>query len=82
MRERLDEWRSSHARGVAFPPELWSAAGRVARRRGVYVTARVLGLEYNKLKGASGAGVARATGKRAVPSAAKPVKFVELLTGP
>ena len=78
MRERLDEWRSGHARGVAFPPKLWSAAGRLARRRGVYVTARALGLEYNKLKAASGAGVARATGKTAVRSAPKPMKFVEL----
>jgi hypothetical protein len=37
MRERLDDWRGSHARGVAFPEALWSAAGRVAQRRGVYV---------------------------------------------
>src|SRR6266404_4948860 len=53
MRERLDGWRSSHSRGVAFPEKLWSAAGRVARRHGVYVTARALCLEYNKLKAAS-----------------------------
>ena len=78
MRERLDEWRSGHARGVAFPPKLWSAAGRLARRHGVYVTARALGLEYNKLKAASGAGVARVTGTRAVRSAPKPIKLVEL----
>ena len=49
VRERLEEWRGSHARGVAFPQALWSAAGRVAQRRGVYLTARALGLEYNKL---------------------------------
>ncbi len=78
MRERLDEWRGSHRRGVAFPPKLWSAAGRLARRRGVYVTARALGLEYNKLKAASGAGVRPPTRKTAVRSAPKPMKFVEL----
>jgi hypothetical protein len=44
IRQRLDDWRGSHKRGVAFPPKLWSAAGRVARRHGVYVTARALGL--------------------------------------
>ena len=78
MRERLDEWRGSHARGVAFAPKLWSAAGRVARRHGVYVTARVLGLEYNKLKAASGGVIARVTRKTTVRSMPKPMKFVEL----
>ena len=78
MRERLDEWRGSHARGVAFPEALWSAAGRVAQRRGVYLTARTLGLEYSKLKAASSAGVARVTGKATVRSTLKPMKFVEV----
>ncbi len=78
VRERLEEWRGSHARGVAFPQALWSAAGRVAQRRGVYLTARALGLEYNKLKAASGAGVARATRKATVRLTPKPMKFVEL----
>lgn len=78
MRERLDEWRGSHARGVAFPDALWSAAGRIAQRRGVYVTARTLGLEYNKLKRASGVGVARVTRKATVRSTPKAMKFVEL----
>ena len=78
VRQRLDEWRGSHARGVAFPAVLWSAAGRVARRHGAYRAARALGLEYNKLKRASGGGVAQS---RAAPSRApqtKPVKFIEL----
>jgi hypothetical protein len=78
MRQRLDEWRGSHARGVAFPDALWSAAGRVAQRRGVYLTARTLGLEYNKLKRASGAGVAQSRGQASRPPKAKPMKFVEL----
>src|SRR5665213_3327214 len=78
MRRRLDEWRRSHARGVAFSPKLWSAAGRVARRHGVYVTARALGLEYNKLKGMSGGVIARVPGKATLPSTPKPMKFIEL----
>src|ERR1019366_10115925 len=77
MRQRLDDWRGSHKRGVAFPPKLWSAAGRVARRHGVYVTARALGLEYNKLKGMSGV-IARVPGKARASSIPKPVKFIEL----
>ena len=78
MRQRLDDWRGSHKRGVAFPPKLWSAAGRVARRHGVYVTARALGLEYNKLKGMSGGVIARGSSKAKAVSTPKPVKFIEL----
>jgi hypothetical protein len=80
MQRRLDDWRGSHNRGVAFPPKLWSAAGRVARRHGVFRTARALGLEYNKLKGKSGV-IARVPGKMRASSVPKPVRFIEL-TGP
>src|SRR5260370_15785305 len=79
IRQRLDEWRGSHARGVAFPPKLWSAAGRVARRHGVYVTARALGLEDNKLKGMSGA-IAPGSGKEKRPSKPDPLEVL-VLTG-
>jgi hypothetical protein len=78
LRQRLDEWRGSHARGVAFPGALWAAAGRVAQRRGVYVTARALGLEYNKLKRASGGVVPRSRGEAKRPPKAKPMKFIEV----
>jgi hypothetical protein len=78
MRERLDEWRGSHARGQAFPEQLWSAAGRVAQRRGVYLTARTLGLEYNKLKRASGQRIGRVRGEAKRPARPKPMKFIEL----
>src|ERR1019366_2819453 len=46
MRQRLDEWRGSHARGVAFSAAVWSAAGRVARRHGGYVTAQEQAFAY------------------------------------
>ena len=78
VRRRLDEWRGSHARGVAFPDALWSAAGRVARRRGVYVTARALGLEYNKLKRASAGVITRGRGEAGRPPKAKPMKLIEV----
>ena len=78
IRQRLDDWRSRHKRRVAFPPKLWTAAGRVARRHGVYVTARALGLEYNKLKGASGEAVGRVRGAARRSSIPKPMRFIEL----
>ena len=78
MRQRLDDWRGSHKRGVAFPTKLWSAAGRVAQRHGVFRTARALGLEYNKLKGMSGHGVARVRSEAKRPPQTKPMKFIEL----
>ena len=77
MRQRLDEWRGGHARGVAFPAKLWSAAARVAQRHGVFRTARALGLEYNKLKRASG-GVIGRVGGEARPPKAKPMEFIEV----
>jgi hypothetical protein len=80
MRQRLDDWRGSHKRGVAFPAALWSAAGRVAQRHGVFRTARALGLEYNKLKRMSGV-IARAPGKTKRPSNRAPTKFIELTGG-
>jgi hypothetical protein len=78
LRGKLDAWRTSNARGAAFPGALWSAAGRVARRHGVYVTARALGLEYNKLKRMSGAVGSRASGQRAARSVPKPVTFIDV----
>jgi hypothetical protein len=79
MRQRLDDWRRGHARRVAFPEKLWSAAGRLAQRHGIYVTARALGLEYNKLKRFSGA-VAQPgdRSKRPALSVQTAVKFIEL----
>jgi hypothetical protein len=70
----LDDWRGSHKRGVAFAPELWSAVGRLARRHGAYVTARALGLDYNKVKGMSGT----VSGKVKAPPKPDPMKFIEL----
>jgi len=77
MRERLDEWRRGNAPRAAFPAKLWTAAGRLAQRHGIYTTARALGVEYNKLKRFSGAAVRidSAARRRAVE---KPVQFIEL----
>ena len=86
LRERLDAWRKDHARGARIPLTLWAAAGRMAQRHGVHVTARALGLEYNKLKRASGGAVAPAGGAAVREAARQPVQFIELTgalpTGP
>jgi hypothetical protein len=77
LREWLQDWRKSHGRGVALPDKFWASAGRVARQHGVHATARALGLEYNKLKGASG--VASAAGVRSkMPAVQRSAKFIEL----
>ncbi len=78
MRQRLDDWRGSHKRGTAFAPKLWSAAGRVARRHGVYLASRTLGLEYNKLKAMSGESIARGRGKRELRARPDRMKFIEV----
>lgn len=78
LRERLDEWRKGSAPGVAIPSKLWAAAGRMARGHGVYVTACALGLEYNKLKRASGGVIAQVRGEGMRPPKAQPMKFIEV----
>ena len=81
-RRRLDEWRQSGSRGVAMPPRLWALAGRLARRHGVWRTARALGLEFNKLKRVAGAEQVGRPALRRQPKAAKAgggaVKFVDV----
>jgi hypothetical protein len=78
LRERLDEWRKGTDRGVAFPEKLWASAGHLAQRHGVYTTARALGLEYNKLKRASGGAVTKSVGRAKTSAVPKAMKFVEL----
>jgi hypothetical protein len=77
LRQWLDEWRESRGSGVAFPQTFWASAGRVARQHGVHATARALGLEYNKLKRASGA-VTRTGGRGKERAVQRPVKLIEI----
>ncbi len=80
MRRRLDEFRRGSRPGKALPQWAWPSAGKLARRYGVHATARALGLEYNKLKGASGVATVPAVGKtgKRRAGAGSAVKFVEL----
>src|SRR5271157_4966630 len=88
---RFERWRSAHAgRRVPIPKRLWAAAAELARQHGVFPTAKVLRLEYGKLKQlVEAAGpVARGRGAKAPAAAprrarsAAPPAFVELLTVP
>lgn len=60
-RRRIAQWRERRPyRGAAMPAALWSAALALARRDGLYGTARALRIDYGSLKkrlnGAAGRG--------------------------
>jgi hypothetical protein len=62
VRRRFVQWRKGNGgRGSRIPAELWNEAARVARKRGVYATARALRLNYEGLKTRVAAGEAKAT---------------------
>src|SRR5215469_5998418 len=50
LRARLEEWRKSHPRRSPLPEEMWVAAVELARRHGVYRTARALPIDYVNLR--------------------------------
>ncbi len=47
---RFERWRSSHSGRLPIPEPLWAAAADLAREHGIAATAKVLRLEYGKLK--------------------------------
>jgi hypothetical protein len=69
---RFEHWRSSHRGRMAIPEALWASAAEVAREHGIFRTAKILHLEYGKLKRmAESAAPAR--------RAAAPAAFLELV---
>jgi len=50
LRTQLAEWRKSHPRRSALPEEMWAAAVELARRHGLYRTARGLPIDYANLR--------------------------------
>jgi hypothetical protein len=85
---RFRRWRSAHTGRLPIPERLWTAAAKLARKHGVFPTAKALRLEYGKLKEraeALGPAAKRRGGKvrvrvqRRVPSSPSPPTFVELL---
>jgi hypothetical protein len=47
---RFERWRSSHQGRLPIPKALWASAAETAREHGVFRTAKILRLEYGKLK--------------------------------
>jgi len=66
LRRQLDSWRQSQSCRARLPDELWDLAASLARRHGVSLVARTLGLSFYKLR------------RRLAP--AGPAGFVELRT--
>jgi hypothetical protein len=70
---RFERWRSSHQTPLPIPSALWACAAAAAREHGVFRTAKILRLEYGKLKrlAESAAPVQRRS--------ASPAEFLELV---
>jgi hypothetical protein len=69
---RFDRWRRSHRGRLPIPEGLWASAAAVAREHGVFRTAKVLRLEYGKLKR-----MAEAADRTLQPTT--PTTFLELM---
>lgn len=65
---RFERWRSSHPGRLPIPKGLWASAVEVAREHGVFRTAKVLRLDYGKLKRIAAS----------APPAVHPATFLEL----
>jgi len=50
LRHRLAEWRKDHSRRTPLPDDVWKVAVELARRHGVYRTARSLPIDYGSLR--------------------------------
>jgi len=78
-RRHLDCWRREHGgRGVRIPEGLWEEAAGVARRDGLWKTARALGLEHGRLK----ARARLVEGRDAATDQVREARFVEVGLGP
>ncbi len=50
LSRRFERWRNAHTGRLPIPARLWTAAAELARKHGVFPTAKALRLEYGKLK--------------------------------
>ena len=71
--ERFEQWRSSQTGRRPIPESLWVLASELARQHGVFRTAQVLRLDYNKLKRRTPGTASAGTAQPAPPA------FVELI---
>jgi hypothetical protein len=74
LRHRLAEWRKDPSRRTPLPDDIWTEAVELARRHGVYRTARSLPIDYVNLR-------KRLNGAAPPTTLARP-KFVEVLMAP
>ena len=74
LRTRLAEWRKIHPRRTPLPEEIWAAAVELARRHGLYRTARALPIDYANLR-------RRLNGASPAATVARP-DFLEVLVAP
>jgi len=78
LQGRFARWRKSHIGRLPIPDPLWAAAAEMAREHGVFRIAKLLSLEYGKLKRLA---TESQTGRRRTARlSAPPAAFVELLT--
>lgn len=74
---RFARWRESHTGRLPIPEPLWAAAVEAAREHGVFRTAKVLSLEYGKLKRLTTE--SHPGRRRTARLSAAPAAFIELL---
>ena len=83
LRQRLAEWRSTHPRRAPLPEPFWSEAAELARKHGLYRTARSLPIDYahlrKRLRGAATQQVATPQFVELFPAAVKSGYCVEVL---
>jgi hypothetical protein len=72
VQQRFEEWRSSHSGRRPIPKPLWALAAELAGQHGVFRTAQILRLDYNKLKHQTSTSAAK-------PTSAPQPAFVELI---
>ena len=87
LQHRLAEWRKDHSRRTPLPGEIWAAAVELARRHGVYRTARSLPIDYVNLRkrlnvAAPPTGVARPEFVEVLMPSAQPAACIEVLRIP
>ena len=75
---RLKCWREARVRGQRIPAQMWTAAVQMARQLGVHRVAKVLHLDYERLKKrVQGAGGVAHAGK--IDTRKVDTRFVEML---
>ncbi|HWH48490.1 MAG TPA: hypothetical protein VN664_11855 [Burkholderiales bacterium] len=72
MKEKLAEWRSTQPPRTPLPDSLWQAIIKLARKHGLYRTAKSLPIDYGTLQ-------RRCSGHPVRRRAAAPASFVELI---